>query len=167
MRKNLAPEQFKILHQHARVKVLLNCSAGININRKPDFVGKADKCRLVLCAAILSLAFSSERAIGRKRQKTATRQMIAVFCDCAIKQHAYSFGTASVYIQILHADKTHAEFHIQKKNISLFRTDSAIFCITIGYFNTKTPFLFNPFIHLQPSFAVLSEEINILLISPH
>jgi hypothetical protein len=31
MRKNLAPEQFKSLHRHARVKVLLNCSAGINI----------------------------------------------------------------------------------------------------------------------------------------
>ena len=31
MRKNLAPEQFKSLHQHARVKVLLNCSAGIKI----------------------------------------------------------------------------------------------------------------------------------------
>jgi len=72
LRKNLAPEQFISLHQHARVKVLLNCSAGININRKPAFVGKADKCRLVLCAAILSLAFSSEKAIGRKRQKTAT-----------------------------------------------------------------------------------------------
>jgi len=29
LRKNLAPEQFKSLHQHAWVKVLLNCSAGI------------------------------------------------------------------------------------------------------------------------------------------
>jgi len=69
LRKNLAPEQFKSLHRHARVKVLLNCSAGININRKPAFVGKADKCRLVLCAAILSLAFSSETVIGEKREK--------------------------------------------------------------------------------------------------
>ena len=47
----------------------MNCSAGININRKPAFVGKADKCRLVLCAAILSLAFSSETVIGEKREK--------------------------------------------------------------------------------------------------
>ena len=31
LRKNLAPEQFKSLHRHARVKVLLNCSAGIKI----------------------------------------------------------------------------------------------------------------------------------------
>ena len=69
IRKNLAPEQFKSLHQHARVKVLLNCSSGINIDRKPAFVGKADKCRLVLCAAILSLAFSSETVIGEKREK--------------------------------------------------------------------------------------------------
>jgi hypothetical protein len=30
LRKNLAPEQFKSLYRHARVKVLLNCSAGIN-----------------------------------------------------------------------------------------------------------------------------------------
>ena len=58
-------------------------------------------------------------------------------------------------------------FIFKRKNIAFFQTESAIFCITIGYFNTKTPFLFNPFIHLQPSSAVLSEEINILLIAPH
>jgi len=69
LRKNLAPEQFKSLHQHARVKVLLNCSAGININRKPTFVGKADKCRLVLCVVIFSSVFSSETVIGEKREK--------------------------------------------------------------------------------------------------
>ncbi len=53
-------------------------------------------------------------------------------------------------------------FIFKRKNISFFETESAIFCITIGYFNPKTLF-----IHLQPSFAVLSEEINILLIAPH
>jgi len=31
LRKNLAPEQFKSLHQHGLVKVLLNCSAGIKL----------------------------------------------------------------------------------------------------------------------------------------
>ena len=31
----------------------------------------------------------------------------------------------------------------------------------------ETGKLFNPLIHLQSSFAVLSEEINILLIAPH
>ncbi len=54
----------------------------------------------------------------------------------------------------------------KEKTSPFFQTEPAIFCITIGYFNTKAPFLFNPFIHLQPSFAVLSEEINILLIAP-
>ncbi len=72
-----------------------------------------------------------------------------------------------VYISDIARGEILAEFHIQKNNIAFFQTESAIFCITIGYFNTKTPFLFNPFIHLQPSFAVLSEEINILLIAPH
>ena len=78
LRKNLAPEQFKSLHRHARVKVLLNCSAGININRKPAFVGKADKCRLVLCVAILSSVFSSETAIGEKRKK---KKEAAIICQ--------------------------------------------------------------------------------------
>ena len=39
LRKNLAPEQFKSLHRHARVKVLLNCSAGIKLS--PAGVRKA------------------------------------------------------------------------------------------------------------------------------
>ena len=47
----------------------MNCSAGININRKPAFVGKADKCRLVLCVVIFSSVFSSETVIGEKREK--------------------------------------------------------------------------------------------------
>ena len=46
------------------------------------------------------------------------------------------------------------------KNITFFEAESAIFCIS------KTPLLFNQLIHLKPLFAVLSEEINILLITP-
>ena len=58
-------------------------------------------------------------------------------------------------------------FIFKRKNIAFFEAESAIFYIPVDYFKPKTPFLFNPFIHLQPSFAVLSEEINILLIAPH
>ncbi len=42
-------------------------------------------------------------------------------------------------------------FIFKRKNITFFETESAIFCIAIGYFNPKAPFLFDPFIHLQPS----------------
>ena len=72
-----------------------------------------------------------------------------------------------VYISDIARGQNPCGVSYSKENIAFFQTESAIFCITIGYFNTKTPFLFNPFIHLQPSFAVLSEEINILLIAPH
>lgn len=58
-------------------------------------------------------------------------------------------------------------FIFKRKHISFFETKPAIFCITIGYVNLKTPFFLYPFLHLLPSFAVLSEEISILLIAPH
>ena len=56
LRKNLAPEQFKSLHRHARVKVLLNCSAGIKIKGvcpssiveiNYDVIQKIDNCDLI------------------------------------------------------------------------------------------------------------------------
>ena len=58
-------------------------------------------------------------------------------------------------------------FIFKRKHIPFFETKPAILCITIGYVNLKTPFLLYPFFHLSPSFAVLSEEISILLIAPH
>ena len=66
LQKNLAPEQFKSLHQHARVKVLLNCSAGIKI--KTEQIGNIQNVKNTESFFNDFRCLQSERLIPKKNK---------------------------------------------------------------------------------------------------
>ena len=119
---------------------------------------------------IVSVFIPVYRNGGKAKTQTMarTRQFYFIFFFCTSVCEiatATNYFTQSKNFRHSTRTKTSRCFVFKMKNVSLFQYKSAILRFTINYLYIKSPIFNNPFLHLLFSFAVLSEEMSILLIS--